>query len=150
MLQEGHPTSALYQILQGSLRAAPQADTCLGLRPSFRRWFRLRLRVPSPRPSPKLTRTPRHLRKGTYGLRVPASRLRYVPEAQRGLPPRPHVLYVLGARNGLGNTVPYVPRVVALQVELQLKDQAQAVVVGHRGAGEMFGETSLLKVTPEP
>jgi hypothetical protein len=60
------------------------------------------------------------------------------------------VLYVLGARNGLGNTVPYVPRVVALQVELQLKDQAQAVVVGHRGAGEMFGETSLLKVTPEP
>ena len=33
----------------------------------------------------------------------------------------------------------------SLRVELQLKDQAQAVVVGHRGAGEMFGETSLLK-----
>ena len=38
----------------------------------------------------------------------------------------------------------------SLRVELQLKDQAQAVVVGHRGAGEMFGETSLLKVTPAP
>ena len=32
-----------------------------------------------------------------------------------------------------------------LRVELQLKDQPTAVVVGHRGAGEMFGETSLLK-----
>ena len=43
----------------------------------------------------------------------------------------------------------------ALRVELQLKDQPQAVVVGHRGAGEMFGETSLLKAgrmppTPTP
>jgi len=35
----------------------------------------------------------------------------------------------------------------SLRVELQLKDQAQAVVVGHRGAGEMFGETSLLKAS---
>ena len=33
----------------------------------------------------------------------------------------------------------------SLRVELQLKDQPTAVVVGHRGAGEMFGETSLLK-----
>jgi len=32
-----------------------------------------------------------------------------------------------------------------LRVELQLKDRAQAVVVGYRTAGEMFGETSLLK-----
>merc|ERR1712087_319104 len=32
-----------------------------------------------------------------------------------------------------------------LRVELKLKDQPTAVVVGHRGAGEMFGETSLLK-----
>ena len=29
---------------------------------------------------------------GTYGLRVPASRVGYVPEAQGGLPPGPHVL----------------------------------------------------------
>ena len=42
---------------------------------------------------------------GTYGLRVPASRVGYVPEAQRGLPPRPHVLYVLGARTCHGRTV---------------------------------------------
>jgi len=35
----------------------------------------------------------------------------------------------------------------ALRVELQLKDQPQAVVVGHRGAGEMFGEISLLKAS---
>jgi len=34
-----------------------------------------------------------------------------------------------------------------LRVELQLKDQPQAVVVGHRGAGDMFGETSLLKAS---
>jgi len=33
----------------------------------------------------------------------------------------------------------------ALRVELLLADQAQAVVVGHRTAGEMIGETSLLK-----
>jgi len=32
-----------------------------------------------------------------------------------------------------------------LRVELKLKDASSAVVVGHRGAGEMFGETSLLK-----
>lgn len=32
-----------------------------------------------------------------------------------------------------------------VRVELQLKDQPTAVVVGHRGPGEMFGETSLLK-----
>ena len=32
-----------------------------------------------------------------------------------------------------------------LRVELQLKDQPTAVIVGHRGAGDMFGETSLLK-----
>uniref|UniRef100_A0A7S2C4X5 cGMP-dependent protein kinase n=1 Tax=Haptolina brevifila TaxID=156173 RepID=A0A7S2C4X5_9EUKA len=32
-----------------------------------------------------------------------------------------------------------------VRVELQLKDQETAVVVGHRGPGEMFGETSLLK-----
>ena len=33
----------------------------------------------------------------------------------------------------------------SLRVELQLKDQPTAVVVGHRGPGDMFGETSLLK-----
>ena len=32
-----------------------------------------------------------------------------------------------------------------LRVELQLKDQPNAVVVGYRKPGEMFGETSLLK-----
>jgi serine/threonine protein kinase/CRP-like cAMP-binding protein len=36
----------------------------------------------------------------------------------------------------------------SLRVELQLQGQATAVVVGHRGAGEMFGETSLLKASP--
>ena len=32
-----------------------------------------------------------------------------------------------------------------LRVELQLPDQPQAVVVGYRKPGEMFGETSLLQ-----
>lgn len=32
-----------------------------------------------------------------------------------------------------------------LRVEMQLNEEAQAVVVGHRGPGEMLGETSLLK-----
>ena len=41
---------------------------------------------------------------GTYRLRVPASRVGYVPEAQGGLPPGPHVLYVLGTRTSLGRT----------------------------------------------
>jgi len=36
----------------------------------------------------------------------------------------------------------------SLRVELQLKDQPTAVVVGHRGPGDMFGETSLLKNSP--
>ena len=42
---------------------------------------------------------------GTYGLRVPASRVGYVPEAQGGLPPGPRVLYVLGTRTSLGRSV---------------------------------------------
>ena len=42
---------------------------------------------------------------GTYGLRVPAPRVGYVPEAQRGLLPGPHVLYVLGTRTSHGRTV---------------------------------------------
>jgi hypothetical protein len=37
-----------------------------------------------------------------------------------------------------------------LRVELQLPDQPQAVVVGYRKAGEMFGETSLLQAPPAP
>ena len=39
---------------------------------------------------------------GPYGLRVPASRAGYAPEAQGGLPPRPRVLYV--------QRVPWHPR----------------------------------------
>ena len=42
---------------------------------------------------------------GTYGPRVPASRVGYVPEAQGGLPPGPRVLYVRGTRTSLGRTV---------------------------------------------
>ena len=42
---------------------------------------------------------------GTYRLRVPASRVVYVPEAQGGLPPGPHVQYVLGTRTSLGRWV---------------------------------------------
>ena len=42
---------------------------------------------------------------GTYRLRVPASRVGYVPEAQGGLPPGPRVLYVLGTRTSHGRTV---------------------------------------------
>ena len=42
---------------------------------------------------------------GTYGLRVPASRVVYVPEAQGGLPPGPRVLYVRGTRTSLGRTI---------------------------------------------
>ena len=50
---------------------------------------------------------------GTYRLRVPASRVGYVPEAQGGLPPGPRVLYVLGTRTSDGRTV--APRTVAPQ-----------------------------------
>jgi len=42
---------------------------------------------------------------GTYRLRVPASRVLYVPEAQGGLPPGPHVPCVLGTRASLGRSV---------------------------------------------
>ena len=42
---------------------------------------------------------------GTYTLRVPASRAGYVPDAQGGLPPGPHVLYVRGTRTSLGRLV---------------------------------------------
>ena len=38
---------------------------------------------------------------GTYRLRIPASRVGYVPEAQGGLPPGPRVLYVRGTRTSL-------------------------------------------------
>ena len=50
-----------------------------------------------------------------YGLRVPASRVGYVPEAQGGLPPGPHLLYVLATRTRLGHR--YGPRTLAPQVE---------------------------------
>ena len=42
---------------------------------------------------------------GTYRLRVPASRVGYVPDAQGGSPPGPHVQYVLGTRTSLGRWV---------------------------------------------
>ena len=49
----------------------------------------------------ELMRTPRiNPLLGTYGLRVPTSRVGYVPEAQGGLPPGPHVLYVRGTSLG--------------------------------------------------
>ena len=41
---------------------------------------------------------------GTYRLRVPASRVGYVPEAQGGSPPGRRVLYVLGARTSHART----------------------------------------------
>ena len=63
---------------------------------------------------PELTRTPRGLRRVTvtYRLRVPASRVRYVPEAQGGLPPRRHALY--------GVRVPWQPRWGVLPLPLPL------------------------------
>ena len=42
---------------------------------------------------------------GTYRLRVPASRVGYVPDAQGGSPPGPHVQYVRGTRTSLGRWV---------------------------------------------
>ena len=42
---------------------------------------------------------------GAYGLRVPASHVGYVPEAQGGLPQGCRVLYVLGTRTSLGRWV---------------------------------------------
>ena len=42
---------------------------------------------------------------GAYRLRVPASCVGYVPEAQGGLPPGPRVLYVLATRTSHGRTV---------------------------------------------
>ena len=42
---------------------------------------------------------------GTCRRRVPASRVLYVPDAQGGLPPGRHLLYVLGTRTSLGRTV---------------------------------------------
>ena len=40
-----------------------------------------------------------------YGLRVPASRVGYAPDAQGGLATGPRVLYVPGTRTSLGRTV---------------------------------------------
>ena len=42
---------------------------------------------------------------GTYTLRVPASRVGYVLEAQGGFSLGPHVQYVLATRTGLGRWV---------------------------------------------
>ena len=42
---------------------------------------------------------------GTCRLRVPASRVLYVPVAQGGLPPAPHVLYCCVTRTSHGRTV---------------------------------------------
>ena len=59
---------------------------------------------------PELTRTLRGLRVGyVYGLRVPASRVGYVPEAQGGLPPQGRAYTVstcaVGTRTSHGRTV---------------------------------------------
>ena len=54
---------------------------------------------------------------GTYRRRVPASRVEYLPEAQGGLPPGPHVLYVLGTRASLGSTVRTAYRVATQVVD---------------------------------
>lgn len=49
-------------------------------------------------PRPADTYAGYHPLKRTYRLRVPASRILYVPEARGGLPPGPHVLYAPGMR----------------------------------------------------
>ena len=51
---------------------------------------------------------------GTYGLRVPASRVGYVPEAQGGLPPG--TTYCTYGVHLPATGVPYVPGTLAPQV----------------------------------
>ena len=65
---------------------------------------------------------------GTYRLRVPASRVGYVPDAQGGLPPGSHVLYygVRVAASGVG----YVQRTVATQAAAGLPAAARVAAVG--------------------
>ena len=58
----------------------------------------------------ELTRTPRGLRTAHIGLRVPAFRVLYAPEAQGGLPPGRHALYAPGTRTSLGRA----PRAVVI------------------------------------
>ena len=48
----------------------------------------------------------------TYGLRVPAPCVLYVPEAQGSLLPGPHALYVRRTRTSLGRAVRTAYRVV--------------------------------------
>ena len=52
---------------------------------------------------------------------------------------------MIGSQEGQSTAALYQIIQGKLRVELQLKDKAQAVVVGYRSAGEMFGEASLLK-----
>ena len=68
---------------------------------------------------------------GTYGLRVPASRVGYVPDAQGGLSPGPRVLYVLGTRSSLGRTASLaVPRTLAPRRHPRLRRERVRLRVG--------------------
>ena len=55
---------------------------------------------------------------------------------------------VLRAQEGQATCTLYQIIRGRLRVELQIAGEAQAVVVGYRSAGEMLGETSLLKALP--
>ena len=75
---------------------------------------------------------------GTYGLRVltcglraPASRVVYVPEAQGGLPPGPHALYALGARTRLGRAVRTAHRGTPGCDKSKLAGMLEALLAGH-------------------
>eukprot|EP00967_Tisochrysis_lutea_P088629 scaffold125857_cov35-Tisochrysis_lutea.AAC.4 len=94
-------------------------------------------------------------RKGDFVLEEgqPTAALFQVQEATRDATPREE--FPLGASLALrlpasALTARLCARLILilsgeLRVELRLKNQPAAVVVGHRSAGDMFGETSLLK-----
>ena len=76
---------------------------------------------------------------GTYRLRVPASRVGYVPDAQGGLPPGPHVLYVTyGVRIPTSyrtHRAPWHPRFSGWLV-ITPGDEAREEVAAARAAAE--------------
>ena len=65
---------------------------------------------------------------GTYRLRVPASRVGYVPDAQGGLPPGP--TYCTYGVHVPASGVGYVPRTVATQVTINIALSASSDYTG--------------------
>ena len=81
---------------------------------------------------------------------MPASRVVHVPEAQGGLPPRPHVQYVLGTRTRLGRWVRTAYRGTPGMVQLRGTKMLDSAVQEGSEGNRFVDKNKQVDVAPKP